>query len=54
MPVFFVRDEPAYKRNEEKIWRELSEASKRLRIVFAYVDGREKPKPVYLGQWGFV
>jgi hypothetical protein len=52
--LFFVRDEIQYKNNNDKIWKELREASKQLRVVFAHVNGNEKPKPVYLGSWGDV
>ncbi len=52
--LFFVRDEIQYENNHDKIWKELREASKRLRVVFAQVNGIEKPKPIYLGRWGDV
>ncbi|MCL4325093.1 MAG: hypothetical protein M1144_06515 [Candidatus Thermoplasmatota archaeon] len=50
--VFFVRDDPNYERNEIEIWQNLNDAALRVRIVFAMVNGTDKPKPQYLGSWG--
>ncbi len=50
--LFFVRDDPNYERNKEEVWKNLKDAAKRVRVVFAQVNGNEKPKPQYLGAWG--
>jgi hypothetical protein len=52
--IFFVRDSPDYTRNQEEIWNNLNDAAKRVRVVFAQVDGQSKPKPQFLGAWGSV
>jgi hypothetical protein len=52
--LFFVRDDSSYEKNEAKIWEELSDAARRVRVVFAHVNGNQKPKPKYLGSWGEV
>ena len=49
--LFFVRDSKDYKRNEEEIWKNLNDAAKRVRVVFAQIDNDYKPKPKYLGDW---
>src|SRR5262249_47770701 len=49
--LFFVRDDPNYKRNCTEIWKNLNDAAERVRVVFAQVDGRRKPKPIFLGRW---
>ena len=50
--LFFVRDDPNYAGNQEEIWANLNDAAKRVRVVFAQVDGASKPKPRFLGSWG--
>jgi hypothetical protein len=52
--LFFVRDDPDYKRNEKNIRKNLEDAAKRVRVVFAQVDGKSKPKPEFMGAWGEV
>jgi broad specificity phosphatase PhoE len=52
--LFFVRDDPDYKRNEKNIWESLEDAAKRVRVVFAQVERKLKPKPKFLGEWGVV
>ena len=52
--LYFVRDNFQYQKNHDKIWKELREASSSIRVVFAHVNGSEKPKPVYLGRWRVV
>ena len=52
--LYFVRDSTAYWRNKEVIWEDLKNASRRVRVLFAQVDGENKPKPQYLGDWGVV
>jgi len=52
--LFFVRDSKAYHRNESLIWKNLKDAAKRVRVVFAQVDEDSKPKPKYLGEWGTI
>jgi hypothetical protein len=52
--LYFVRDNPDYRRNEPKIRQELSDAATRVRVVVARVDRKSKPKPEYLGAWGAV
>lgn len=52
--LFFVRDDPDYERNEEGIQKNLEEAAKRVRVVFAQVKGKSKPKPKFLGAWSVV
>lgn len=52
--LFFVRDDPDYKRNEKNIRENLEDAAKRVRVVFAQVEGQSKPKPEFLGEWGVV
>jgi hypothetical protein len=52
--LFFVRDDPAYKRNQHAIRAGLVDAAKSVRVVIAQVDGASKPKPEYLGAWGAV
>ena len=52
--LFFVRDDPAYEKNRTEIWANLNDAAKRVRVVFAQVDGTRKPKPIFLGPWGAV
>jgi hypothetical protein len=52
--LVFVRDDPAYARNEGEIWAHLNEAAKLVRVVFALVEGHSKPRPKYLGPWGAV
>ena len=52
--LFFVRDNPDYGRNHDEIWRNLNDAAKRVRVVFAQVEGQLKPKPQFLGSWGAV
>lgn len=54
--VFFVRDEgyAVYERNKAEVWDNLEDAAKRVRVVFALVNGAEKPEPKYLGEWGSV
>ena len=47
-----MRNSPDYVRNQRKIWENLEDAAQRVRVVFAQVDGDEKPKPQYLGAWG--
>lgn len=49
--LFFVRDDSRYQKNHGKIWKELEEASSKLRVVFAHVNGATKYKPIYLGPW---
>ncbi|CAN5165806.1 hypothetical protein BH23VER1_BH23VER1_13530 [soil metagenome] len=50
--LFFVRDDTRrYEKNEATIWKALNEAAESVRVVFARVDGEEKPKPKYLGDW---
>ena len=50
--LFFVRDDPAYRRNEKEIWTNLEDAAQRVRVLFAMVDGDVKATPKYLGPWG--
>ena len=50
--LFFVRDDPDYKRNEKNIRENLEDAAKRVRVVFAQVEGKSKPKPEFLCAWG--
>lgn len=54
--LFFVRDDPNYERNKAEVWEYLNEAAKRVRVVFAQVDGPNKPNPQFLpeGAWGTV
>lgn len=52
--LFFVRDDPNYLSNKDEIWKNLNDASSRVRVVFAMVNGTEKPKPTYLGDWGAI
>ena len=52
--LFFVRDSTDYARNEAEVWENLEDASTRVRVVFAHVDGDTKPKPQYLGAWGVI
>lgn len=52
--LFFVRDDPDYNRNKDKIMETLKDASMRVRVAFAQIDGELKPKPVFLGAWGVV
>lgn len=52
--LFFVRDDPDYERNRAEIWANLDDAAKRVRVVFAQVDGATKPKPIFRGAWGAV
>lgn len=54
--VFFVRDDgyAEYERNREEVWDNLNDAARRVRVVFAMVNGPDKPKPQYLGAWGLV
>lgn len=52
--LFFVRDDPNYKRNIEEVREHLNTAAEKVRVVFALVDGKRKPKPEYLGSWGVV
>jgi len=54
--LFFVRDDPNYEANKKEVWTNLNEAAKRVRVVFAQVDGSKKPKPQFLpaGAWGAV
>lgn len=49
--LFFVRDNPYYEQNKEEIWKNLNDAALRVRVVFTMVNGTEKPKPTYLGNW---
>lgn len=50
--LFFVRDDPSYERNKKVVWENLKDAAKHVRVVFAHVNGNEKPKPQFLGAWG--
>lgn len=50
--LFFVRDDPGYERNKAEIWKNLQDASQRVRVVFVLIDGKNKPAPQYLGAWG--
>ncbi len=52
--LFFVRDSRDFERNKKEIWEGLEEAAKSVRVAFALVDGKSKPKPTYLGDWGKV
>jgi hypothetical protein len=52
--LFFVRDNGEFKKNENKIRETLEDAAKRVRVAFAQVDGKSKPKPEFLGAWGVV
>jgi hypothetical protein len=52
--LFFVRDNPDYERNREEIWKNLNDAAKRVRVVFAEVQGQSKPKPQFFGSWSAV
>jgi len=52
--LFFVRDNPDYERNRDEIWKNLNDAAKRVRVVFARVEGTSKHKPEFLGSWGAV
>lgn len=54
--LFFVRDDPKYKANKEEVWKNLNEAAKRVRVVFAQVDGLIKPKPQFFPKdaWGTI
>ena len=52
--LFFVRDNSYYEQNKEEIWQNLNDAAIRVRVVFAMVNGTEKPKPIYLGNWGII
>jgi hypothetical protein len=33
---------------------QLRDAATRVTVAFVYIDGRLKPKPMYLGEWGVV
>jgi hypothetical protein len=52
--IFFVREDgyAEYQRNKDEVWANLNDAAKRVRVVFALVNGTEKPKSQYLGKWG--
>jgi len=50
--LFFVRDSKQYPKNRDEIWQNLEAAAKQARVVFAHVDGKDKPKPIELGDWG--
>lgn len=52
--LFFVRDNPEFKRNEQSIRKSLDDAAKRVRVVLAQIDGKSKPKPEFMGAWGKV
>jgi hypothetical protein len=52
--LFFVRDNRDFKRNEENIRKNLEDAATRVRVAFAQVEGKSKPKPEFLGAWGAV
>lgn len=49
--LFFVRDDPNYEKNSDQVWKHLEAASKKVRVAFALVAGKRKPKPIYLGSW---
>ncbi len=50
--VFFERDDPNFKRNEEQIRADLMEAQKNVRVLLAVYNGeKRRPKPEYLGEW---
>lgn len=50
--LYFVRDEPLYRKNETKIRAELDDAATRVKVVFARVEKGKKPPPEYLGPTG--
>ncbi len=52
--LFFVRDDPTFKRNELTIRDGLKDAAESVRVALVQVDGDNKPKPEYLGAWGVV
>lgn len=52
--LFFVRDDPTFARNEDKIRAQLNDAATRVRVVVARVEGKAKPRPEFLGAWGVV
>lgn len=52
--LFFVRDDPDYLRNKKEIRDDLENAAKRVRVMFARIEGDLKPKPEFLGAWGVI
>lgn len=52
--LFFVRDSRDFGRNKDEILEQLKDAAKRVRVAFALVDGKSKPKPSYWGDWGMI
>jgi hypothetical protein len=46
--LFFVRDDPYYEKNKKKIWDNLEDAAKRVRVALVQVDGSSKPEPNFL------
>lgn len=52
--LFFIRNSKDYKRNEEKIRKNLEEAAKKVRVAFTCVDESYKPRSEFPGPWGMV
>ncbi len=52
--LFFGRNDRNLINHKDNIRKNLEDTAKRVRVAFAQVDGKSKPKPEFLGAWGAV
>ena len=49
--LFFVRDDPGYRKDQSRIRQQLKDASKKINVVFVQVDKEIKAVPEFWGSW---